>query len=137
MKNYSFYDATGALARHIWSGLETQLAGNTPDGFTPIEGHFDYLSQRIDLTTGEVVDYQPPQPSDDHEWNAETKRWLHKPEVIERNQRIANARAQLQALDASETRAVSDVLVDPADTAAIDRLKAIRAQKSTLREQLK
>lgn len=137
MKDYSFYDASGAFARHTWSGSETQLAGNTPDGFTPIEGHFDHLSQRIDLSTGEVVDYQPPQPNDDHEWNAETKRWVPKPEVIERNQRIANAQAQLKELDASETRAVSDVLIDPSDTAAIERLKAIRAQKDALRAQLK
>jgi len=75
---YSFYRAddghfTGARVTlaHVTSidqetGEQTTapdlglLALNTPDGCVPMEGAFDYLSQRVDLETGEVVAYAPP-----------------------------------------------------------------------------
>lgn len=50
-----------------------------PDGIGAIDGAYDHLSQRVDLETGEVVDWQPDKPAGDeytdHEWDANTKRW--------------------------------------------------------------
>jgi hypothetical protein len=40
-------------------------------------GHYDGLCQRVDVQTGEVVDYQPPRPSPNHDWDEQTKRWIY------------------------------------------------------------
>lgn len=51
-----------------------------PEGIGAIEGAYDHLSQRVDIETGEVVDWQPDKPEGDeytdHEWDAGTKRWV-------------------------------------------------------------
>lgn len=50
------------------------------DEIGAIEGTYDHLSQRVDLETGDVVDWQPPRPVGDeytdHEWDTGTKRWV-------------------------------------------------------------
>lgn len=46
-------------------------------------GEYDALSQRVDLATGLVIDYQPPQPSPDHAWDAELRRWLYVPTLAD------------------------------------------------------
>jgi hypothetical protein len=56
---------------------DSQVDANTPEGHSCLIGEFDYLSQRVNVGTGEVVDYQPPAPSDDHAWDAGIKRWVY------------------------------------------------------------
>lgn len=136
MKTITLLDLkTGALGR-VLTLPEMAIAQNVPDGFGFVAGRHDRQSQRVDLSTGEVIDFQPAQPSNDHEWNAETKRWQLKPEVIERNQRHAEAQAQLEALDPKETRALSDLAANPDDQSAKERLADIRAQKDAQRQLL-
>lgn len=60
---------------------EKCLEPPTPaEGFGILEGTYDHLSQRVDLDTGEVVDWQPDKPAGDdytdHEWDEGAKRWL-------------------------------------------------------------
>lgn len=71
---YSLYDASTGIfsGRYIECGL-LDLAANVPDHCGCILGQYDHLSQRVDLTTGKVIDYQPPQPSINHVWR--DKRW--------------------------------------------------------------
>lgn len=138
MKTWCFFNpATGLFIDRIYCSSNLQsLEANTPEGLYAVEGRYDYLSQRVDVESGEVIDYQPPQPSDDHEWNVNTKRWQLKQEVEARNRQRASALMQLQQLDAKETRAISDLLTHPNDETAQTRLAAVRAQKDELRKQL-
>jgi Domain of unknown function (DUF4376) len=83
-RTWSFYDtATGALAPSALTCAAAQVAANTPPGHAAIEGRFDPLSQRVDLATGQVVDYQPPAPAADElrtwAWDEATRRWVAVP----------------------------------------------------------
>lgn len=156
MKTWSFYKTEDGsfTGVHFSSTNESYLPDNTQPGCSAIEGIYDHLSQRIDVTvlheiskldsskeaerianlrTALVVDYMPTQPSDDHEWNADTKRWQVKPDIVAKQQRNDQALSELQALDAKENRAVSDVIADPEDKQAKARLTDIRAKKEALR----
>lgn len=78
----SFYRLdTGLFTGRTYSGDERHLRVPAGDGVVP--GEHDHLSRRVDLTTGQVVDYQPPAPPDtEHEtfaWDASIKRWVGTP----------------------------------------------------------
>lgn len=82
MNIYSIYDqATGIFKDKRFSGSPDMLLDQlrVDIGCSFILGEYDHLSQRVDLQTGEVVDYIPPQPTPRHEWNPETKRWVYVP----------------------------------------------------------
>ena len=65
-RTWSFYDAaTGAIAPGAMTCTSAQADANTPASHVAIEGRFDHLSQRVNLQTGQVEDYQPPAPADD------------------------------------------------------------------------
>ena len=84
-RQWCFYAAeTGRLS----AGTLSLPAGvnpndNAPAGHLAIEGRFDWLSQRVDLATGQVVDFVPPAPADTpdatHAWDDATRRWLAAP----------------------------------------------------------
>jgi hypothetical protein len=116
---WSFYDQkTGEILSRTYSG--PQLDINTPPGTAAIEGVFDSLSQRIDLETLAVVDYQPPQPDADHEWNAETRRWIKKAEVIASEQKDRAARVALEDIDARSIRRLRELSVSDPQLAALE-----------------
>lgn len=74
-----------------------------------VMGEFDPLSQRVDLLTGQVVDYVPPQPSPDHVWNTTTKRWDYiKPAALALADAKAAARQQINRLCAARLSAIRD-----------------------------
>lgn len=135
MKHWSFYDlATGRL---IGSGGsfkdEAMMIANTPEGAAAIEGRYDHESQRVDLKTGEVVDYQPPQPSSDHEWDEEAKRWALSRAAQDRN-RLLN---DLDDLDKKQGRALREaILAVLPDGPERVRLAALDAEAAELRTQL-
>lgn len=65
-----------------------------------ILGEYDPLSQKVDLETGLVVDYQPPSPGEGFTWNADTKRWEHietEAEALETAKAAALEQINLQA----------------------------------------
>jgi hypothetical protein len=139
---YHFYHkATGLFHSKMVStdqatGAEGFAAANAPEGHTYIAGVFDPLSQRVDLT-GEkpvVVDYQPLQPSPDHEWHTTTKRWHLKPEVQTKQAAHDNAMAQIQALELGQHRAVRECALG--NTLGVKRLLEIEARIKELRGQL-
>lgn len=75
----SLYDpATGLFTGQTVSGV---LAN--PSGLAAIPGVFDHLSQRVNLETGQIEDYQPDAPADDDlrtwDWDAQIKRWVATP----------------------------------------------------------
>jgi len=135
MKIWSMYDpATGLFLGRTFAATEdSHVATNTADHEVAIEGSFDHLSHRVDLATGAVVDYQPPQPSSDHEWNAASKRWQLTAAVAAKQAARAAALGQIAMLEASQHRAVREAaLGDPAAAATLkaidDQIKALRAQ---------
>lgn len=77
MNQYSLYDAaTGIFTGVSLSCQDCDLQANIPDGQRCIIGHYEQLSQKVDIESGSVHDYQPPQPSTNHFWNQITKRWV-------------------------------------------------------------
>ena len=83
-RTWSFYDAaTGAIAPGAMTCTSAQADANTPASHVAIEGRFDHLSQRVNLQTGQVEDYQPPAPADDAlrtwAWDEATRRWVASP----------------------------------------------------------
>lgn len=62
--NWTYYDlATGLFlpGSQLHSTLAA-LANNTPEGHGAMEGVFDRFKHRVDLETGEVIEYVTPRP---------------------------------------------------------------------------
>jgi hypothetical protein len=113
-------------------GHQKMALANCPPGHKPIEGHYDPLSQRVNVTTGAVEDYQPAQPSPDHEWDAAVKRWQLLPEVAQRQEARRAALAQIARLEAQAARTIREAVL----TGNHDRLAALDAQIAALRKSL-
>lgn len=80
--NVSFYDlATGILVGRTFSGDERHLT--VPAGLGVVPGQHDHLSRRVDLETGEVVEWAPPKPADTDletwRWDDKSRRWVSEP----------------------------------------------------------
>lgn len=137
MKTYSFHDpATGLIAPETVTCSERQAEANTRPGLTRIEGALDHLSQRVDIETGQVVDYQPPAPSDLHEWDAVTKRWKLPAAVIAAQAEQRALLAMITRIEATQLRSLRELMLNPADRAARDRVASIDNQIAALREKL-
>lgn len=84
MNTYSIYcTRTGLFTGATIICAAQHLAANVPAGHSCMLGRYDHLSQRIDVETGRVIDYQPPRPSERHEWDPATKRWVYRPTPLE------------------------------------------------------
>jgi len=138
IRTFSFYDATTGIfnGRRIsisnHDRHEAEIAANAGPGHTYIEGRYDHESQRVDIVAGIVVDYQPPQPSADHEWNASAKRWHLSAAVSSRNQARDVALAAIARLEASQPRAMRDFVLRGDNS----RILAIDAEIERLRADL-
>lgn len=130
MTTWSFCDErTGLFVGRSYSGPAAALEANTPTGCLAVEGQHDPLSQRVDVETGEVVDYQPPQPDDDHEWDDEARRWVLTAAASERIAQVAAARAKIAELERKQARRVRELLAesDPQLKAIDDEIAQHRA----------
>ncbi len=96
----------------------------TPSGHGAYIGKYvDYQSKKVDVETGLLVEYQPPQPSRKHVWNAETKRW----QLNSRGQR-ETVLARINQLENSTHRAVRETLIRACE--ALDSVADAVAAKS-------
>ena len=139
----SFYHSATGIFHPSTLNTDAILTGATvkgltsPDGFLAILGSYDRQSQRVDLTSGEVIDYQPPSPSVDHQWNAGTKRWQLKPEVATRKHAVATAKLIIAQLEAAQLRPLRELALDSGDMLArskvIDIDQQIAAQRAIIR----
>jgi hypothetical protein len=139
MRTAHFYDlSTGVFTGESFSfsGRDDVLASNTPPGCGVYEGDIDWLSNRIDVETKQILDYQPPPPDVDHEWNLQTKRWQKRTDVVAREQRTADAIAEIQSLEKLQVRSISELLVDPDATEARDNLERRKARIDELRHSI-
>lgn len=123
MNAVSIYDkATGIIACHFFSSDESTIEANIPPGHAAVEGHHDASRKRVDLETGEIVDYTPPPPSAE-ELAAAERQAKHQASLM----RIA----QLEALQARPLREYT-----LGDSTARDRLEAINNEIASLRKDI-
>jgi len=111
MNKVSFYHKGTGIFRdyQFMTSKDELIALNTPPDHAAIEGHFDHLSQKVDVESGEVVDHQPPAPSADHEWDAAMKRWRKHAATAARDVDRAIARARLTHLETMQPRLLREV----------------------------
>jgi len=136
VKMVSFYHRETGLFHpmNLTVSDESVIALNTPPDHLVIDGVHDRLSQRVDLVTGAVVDYQPPAPGADHEWDEITKRWKLNAAVVAREAAHFSAMARIIALEARQHRAVRELALG--HDGAKQRLQAIDDEISALRSAL-
>jgi hypothetical protein len=154
---WSFYKkTTGAFTGFGYAGTIELLPINTPEDCDAIEGTFDHLSQRVDLSALRMIeeldpvadadkiaelrsrvvyDYQPPQPDDNHEWDIDVKRWQLKPEIAARQRDIEHAKSEIAILEASQLRALREFAIGA--EGAAQRLKDIDDQIAIQRQIIK
>jgi hypothetical protein len=112
----SFYDPeTGIFTGRQFRGSSRTLAANTPSGMKALRGRYDHRTQRVDVETGQVVDYRPP------------------PDPVENRNR---ARARIRALEAKQKRPLRELSIDPSNSEARSRLETIDAEIAILRGEL-
>lgn len=134
MTTYSFYDpVTGAIDPTTITCPASQAVGQRP-GLTRIEGHLDHLSQRVDPETGAPVDYQPPQPSLNHEWDAPARRWRLTDTAKQAELRRAAAQARIQQIESKQMRALREMALGKEGAAA--RLARMDDEIAALRPDL-
>jgi hypothetical protein len=117
MRHFHYYHSeTGvfhgdSIAVNAPKMVEETARANCPTGHKIIEGTFDRLSQRVDVATGKIIDYQPPQPSPDHEWHTPSKRWRLTEAAALRQVKRQTALEEIGRLEAKQARTVREFLL--------------------------
>ena len=142
MKHYSLFDVTtGAFIGREFVGTTAALVINIPPGCAAVEGAHDHLSQRVDFATGQVVDWQPPQPPDDElrTWHWRTgplgqSQWVPRLTDLARTQQAqALVQQRMDALERTQGRAMRELAITPGRSDARAALAAIEARMTALR----
>lgn len=135
MTTWHFYDlATGLFTRQRLAASDQDLvAANTPPGCGAYAGEVDPDSQRVDVATGDLVDWQPPRPSEDHAWDTERRRWELSPAAAKREAERIDAQRRITALEIAQLRPLRELLLDQSSQPARARLAEIDAEIATLR----
>jgi hypothetical protein len=135
---WSFYHvATGAFLDRTYSGREEKLAQNTPADYAAWCGPVDSFSQRINVATKQLEDFQPPSPGDDYEWihdderGNRVRRWKLKLEVQQARERNAASLSRIEELERKQHRRVRELLEDKDP-----QLKALSDEIASLRKAL-
>ena len=147
MKAVSFYHRESGLLNgtHLLSSDESAVKLNTPIDHVAIEGHHDPLRRRVNVETGELIDYQPPPPSADHVWDDGTKTWQLSAAAAAKIERRRTASGRIAFLESSQHRVVRELNLHLAGVvplakddlaAAQARLKSIHDEISALRADL-
>lgn len=136
-RTWSLYDSgTGLFVGKTIMCPEDHLSANILDGHAATEGRHDHLSSKVDISTGAVIDHQPPRPSQDHEWNANAKRWCLTATAQAREAAIAISRARRAVLIELQHDDVRRVALNPQDTQARKALQAIEDEMSAINAEL-
>lgn len=96
---------TGIFVGQSWSGPEGKAPVRTGLRAVRVDhlSRFDWQAMRVDLTTGQVVDYQPPAPPDTEfetwAWDGAVRRWIATPTIAAhwRNVRAERDRRLLES----------------------------------------
>lgn len=132
---HCYRKSDGIFTGRVVGGPRKQLLlVNETDEIGLAEGVTDPMSQRVDIQSGALIDYQPPAPDTDHYWNVEVRRWNLKPEIAERNQRRTTAQARIDALERKQPRALREIVLGR--LGAAERLQDIDNEIAELRKDL-
>lgn len=141
-----FNASTGEFTGRSFDGAAglTDLAAMLQPGHDLMPGIFDHLSQRVDVATGLVVDFQPEAPADDAlrtwVWSPQARRYLAVPTLLGRKtpvlEQLQQQMAQLEA--AEQGRPMRELLLalmagGPPDPEALARLQAAEQALAGLR----
>lgn len=137
MKSVQFFDAaTGLWTGVQFRGADDDIAANAPAGSVPLDAvEFPHAMRLVD---GALVEYQPPAPDADHEWNAQTRRWQLSSDAAGRIQRKRAAQDAIEVLERQQARAMREHAIGRGGTAAQlkKRLEDIDDQITALRSQI-
>lgn len=143
LRTWSIYrKSDGVLTgQRLQARILEEISGNESEAVGLIEGEFDHLAERVDLQTLSIVDYQPPQPDEFHEWDSISKRWRLTDSRQQAIRDDISARSQLEALDRKMLRALAEdrlgIKPSKADRdAGAMTLDEIQAAKNALRSKL-
>lgn len=136
MRSWSFYDEKTGLfvGRTYASPDDSTLAQHTPPGLKAMEGVHDHLSKAVNLSSGKVIEHQPPKPSEEHEWNAGTRRWQLTKEAQKRIAIRTSILGQIAHLEGGQHRTMREATLG--DQGAMRRLVEIEQKIIDLRKQL-
>lgn len=126
MKNWSFYNkATGIFTGRRYSAPDdSQLEANTLGNEAPLEGDHDPQRVRVDLASGEPIEYRPPAPSPDHIWFEPGRAWVLSPAALQ----ARTARAKIEHLEGRQARAVRELALNPDNKTAREVLTTLEAE---------
>jgi hypothetical protein len=93
-----------------------------------------HRAERDALWAKVVIDYQPPAPSADHEWNGDTKRWQLSAAAHAKVQARAGALAAIDRIEGQSIRAMREALLGLPGSQ--ERVATIDAQIEALRTNL-
>lgn len=124
---------TGIFTGQSVTGDDATLAANVPDGCGGAADVIDWASQRVDLATGAVIDWQPPAPADDAmrtwAWHAGAKRWIDQPTLAARRaQRMQEVQLAIQTQEAAQARPMRELLQALLNSHAPDQQPRARMQ---------
>lgn len=141
MRTIHFYSLlTGIFSKHTLRvssrNADEIIRANTPAEYAAREGVIDPCSQRVDLKTGEVIDYRPAAPDEHHEWNDQRKRWLLKPDIANVRAIDAATREKIAEIERSQQRAVRELAIDATNEVARAKLIETDARIAKLRNVL-
>lgn len=137
-----FYDEiTGLFTNHLAfsaSCLDRMVEANTLPGHKAFIGDADPLSQKIDTSTGALVENRPTRPSDDHHWHPLMRQWVKRPEVQQREFQIADTKRRMLELEQKQARIDRDLRLRPNSVGADgktpqQRLESLDAELERLR----
>jgi hypothetical protein len=142
--NYQFYDiVTGIFSGRSYSGPSEHLIDNTPPNCAAKIGVFDHLSQKVDLSTGKVVDYVPDSPKNDDNkswaWNPDIKRWVANPTLLaNKTSRISAIQSAIDAQERMQDRPLRELMTAfrlslPVPIFAANKMASIDAEILRLR----
>lgn len=106
---------------------------NTPENHSAIDNPsdgsiYDHLSQKIDVSTGQVIDYIPTPPSDEHEWDGILRRWQLNATAVDREAKRSSADTRISVLAEEERHLIRRLILDPQDAVSRKRLEEIDAE---------
>lgn len=115
MKAFTIYRRdSGQIVGH-YTGSPRQLARNVPADCASVPGRYDPKSRRIDTKSGEPIDWTPPEDA---------------------GRRSRDAKRRIAALEAQGVRPMRELLADPSNAEARQRVEAIEAEIAELRKVL-
>lgn len=108
-----FDEQSGAFGRVLRLPASAKPETQLRPGESYKVGVYDKHSQRVEMATGAVVDYIPPPPDADHEWDLIAKRYRKRVDVLRAEAADTQARERIAELEQSKLRALTDHVLSP------------------------